>query len=214
MTRKQALSQAISILSQNDEYNEITEKLIEIESEMPLCRWTKKSIIDRIETYAEENNNILPLVSDLTKDNNMPSKTSISYHFNTNSIDLFFKEYFPKYNTKDKRNMSSSPYKNMSVKMLIDIFSSNYDRILKTKNVFYVDTKMYDKYREKNTPSLITIIKACGCKTYKDLLILCGYKNDMKLKCCLNYIDVDEEHNNDELKNVIKKIVNDLNIKT
>ena len=50
MTRKQALSQAISILSQNDEYNEITEKLIEIESEMPLCRWTKKSIIDRIET--------------------------------------------------------------------------------------------------------------------------------------------------------------------
>ena len=68
MNRKQALTEAINILSTNPDNKEIADKLKEILSELPLSEWTKNSIMDAIETYIQEHRNI---ILDYRKDGNI-----------------------------------------------------------------------------------------------------------------------------------------------
>ena len=51
MTRKQALKQAIRLLSGNPENAEVIEKLQDIHDELPLIHWSDKSIRDSVEEF-------------------------------------------------------------------------------------------------------------------------------------------------------------------
>ena len=206
MTRKQAISQAISILSKDAKNSNIVSKLKELESELPLSRWTKESILDSIATYAEEHNGILPLASDLTTENNLPSNTVIEAKFHISSMEEFFNKYFPDFKSLGKQYKSNSPYKNENIDYFITVFKNNYDRIIKN-NSKKVSTKNYDKYRNKNTPTLITILRNCNCKNYSELLILCGYKNKTEpIKANINVTFIDEDWRNEELRNLFEEM--------
>ncbi len=176
MTRKQAVSEAIAILSQNtkDTKNEqIVEKLQEILNELPISTWTEKSILDAIENYAIEHHNLLPYEKELTSKNHMPSNTVIHNLFGFSAIREFYAKYFPDYTTKSLRK---SPYANLSKEDFQNIFIQNYNRIkaeLNVKNVYY---QIYDLYKEDNTPCASTIMRNCCCNTYNELLIQCGIK--------------------------------------
>ena len=175
MTRKQAITMAISILSQKTENDEIVMKLQEILSELPLSTWTRNSIIDSIETYAYEHDNILPSAIELTTENKLPSSTVINKIFGLSSMVLFFKKYFPNFKEKDK---SSSPYKGKDKDYFMFIFQENYEYIKHKFDIKYVTAKIYDKYKNTNTPCLNTITRNCNCKSYDELLVLCGYKKN------------------------------------
>lgn len=55
MTRKQAINQAISALSEKEEYREVISVLQDIYDELPLIHWTDKSIRDTIEQFIIDN---------------------------------------------------------------------------------------------------------------------------------------------------------------
>ena len=151
MTRKQAISKAIEILSKDKENYETVIKLKEILVEMPLFFWTKESIIDSIEEYANEHNNTLPPIIELKNKNNLPSRTIIEKKFNVSSIDLFYKKYFSDFNSQNK---SSSKYRHEPNNYFQNVFKENYTFIKDTLNVKYVNSKMYNKYKKKNTQHL------------------------------------------------------------
>lgn len=203
MTRKQAILRAIETLSQDEENSDIVLKLQEIYSEMPLSSWTKKSIIDSIETYALEHNNVLPQAGDLISKNNLPSNTVIEAKFNISSMKQFLKTYFPHMNKKDRSN---SPYKDKNEEYFIKTFKDNYMRIQEELGVKNISTKTYNKYRQKNTPFYGTIIKQCKCNSYEELLIKCGYRkahSPISATLKVSYNDK-EEYDDGVIKDIIK----------
>lgn len=205
MTRKQAISRAIDILSQDKQNHDIVLKLQEIYSELPLSHWTRQSIIDAIETYALEHNNILPNVSEFTSKNKLPSGTVINAKFNISSIDFFLKKYFSNLNKKNKIN---SPYKDKEKEFFINIFKDNYTIIKNKLNVKSVSARAYNKHRKKHTPLYETIIRQCGFDSYEDLLIECGYKNPhtpFSFSLNISYNDINN-NTNDILNDIIKSV--------
>ena len=66
MTRKQALKQAIRLLSRNPENAEVIEKLQDIHDELPLIHWTDKSIRDYVEQFIADNHRV-PTATDFKK---------------------------------------------------------------------------------------------------------------------------------------------------
>lgn len=176
MNRKQALIEAIDILSESSENKDIVKKLEEILSELPLSSWTKNSVIDRIETYAAEHNDTLPAVSELTKSNKLPSNTEIKYLFGYSSVIKFFNEYFPHLKIKPQR---FSPYYSNDGNYFIETFKENYEIIKEKFSLKTVSARTYRIYRKEKTPTVETIMKKCGCTTYNELLALCGYKKEI-----------------------------------
>ena len=173
MNRKQALIEAINILSESLENKDIVKKLEEILSELPLSSWTKKSVIDRIETYATEHDDTLPAASELKKSNKLPSNTEIKYLFGQSSMIDFFKTHFPHLKIKPQR---FSPYYDNDEDYFINTFKENYEAIREKFSIDTVSVRMYRIYRNDKTLTVETIMKRCKCTTYNELLILCGYK--------------------------------------
>lgn len=203
MTRKQALIQAITILAVNEENREIINKFEEMIDEYPSFTWTEKSILDAIENYAVEHDNTLPHSKELTTENGLPSNTVINNKFGFTSMDKFFRQFFPLLNRKDKR--VNSPYKQKGQKYYLETFMENYIRIQKQLEIKYVDLRAYDKYKEENTPHSCTIIKNCGCKSYNDLLILCGFKKKkLPLVAKINISYDDSEQRQLKLYNIVE----------
>lgn len=193
MTRKQAILQAIEQLDKDEKNNSVVEKLKEILEDFPLSVWTQKSIIDTIETYAIEHGNMLPQAKDLTSKNGLPSNTVIFNKFGISSINFFLENFFPMFNKQCKKY---SPYNDKEKEYFVNTFIENYIQIKNKFNLKYVGSKKYDKYKEKNTPHTTTIIKNCNCKSYKDLLILCGFKKpkkEIETTVSISYNDSNEQ---------------------
>ena len=75
-------------------------------------------------------------------------------------------------------------------------FKDNYIKIQKLLNVKVVGTKQYNQYKDKETPHSYTIIKNCGCKTWNELLILCGFKkknSPLQVSYDVNYNDTEDQ---------------------
>ena len=205
MTRKQALIQAIRILSQNDSNNQIIEKLEDIVDEYPSFTWTNKSILDTIENYALEHNGVLPHSKELTTENGLPSNTVITNKFGFTSMSDFFRTYFPLFKRKDKH--INSPYKYKGDDYYLETFIENYTRIQKLLNIQNMNLRTYNQYKENNTPHSYTIIKNCGCKTWEELLVLCGFKKiSSPLQACIsvNYNDTNKQ--NEKLLEILDDI--------
>lgn len=66
MTRKQAINQAIQVLSQLECQEEAVALLQDIHDEMPLIHWSEKSICDTVEQFIVDNGRV-PTVSDFRK---------------------------------------------------------------------------------------------------------------------------------------------------
>ncbi len=203
MTRKQAVCEAIKILSNNKSDAQIIEKLQDILEELPMCSWTQKSILDTIENYSIEHNGKLPQLSKFTTENNLPSSTAIRSRFNLSINDLIAK-YFP---NLQKTSCFYSPYKECDEEYFKAIFISNYTRIQKEKQIKNVHYKTYNKYREQGTPNSATIMKKCNCKTYCELLIFCDLRTPKKdIEITYNVSFNDEDDSNSELISMINEI--------
>ncbi|MCI9398174.1 MAG: hypothetical protein HFI55_14980 [Lachnospiraceae bacterium] len=198
MTRKQAVLQAISKLSNNPENSDIVKKLNELLIDLPCTTWTRESILDAIENYTIEHNNILPNATELIAQNKLPSNTVITNLFGETSMRSFIDKYFGTYMVQYKLQ---SPYQKYTKEDFINIFIKNYNRI---KNKFHVKTvkvKMYNECKEEGSPHSCTIIKHCECKSYNELLVLCGFKEpDKKLEVSVHISYNDTDNSNEELE--------------
>ena len=200
MTRKQALSKAISILSEDKKNDEIVLVLQNLLNEYPYSRWRKETVIDSITQYAIEHNNCLPQIHELTKENKLPSKTVIEYLFGYSSINLFYKEYFSEY----KIEGYNSPYRQQTIEYFICIFKENYEMMKQNnKGRKFIGARAYDKMRMENTPCSKTIIRNCGLNSYNELLVMCGYIKEYKpIECSVN-INYNTEESFDDLLDII-----------
>ena len=208
MTRKQALSKAISILSKDTNSNEIVSVLKNLLNEYPYSRWEKETVIDSITQYAIEHNGHLPQSHNLRKENRLPSSTVINYLFGYSSVNLFYEKYFPEY----KIEGYASPYRLQPRDFFISVFKKNYDRIKLETGVRIVDKKKYNQKREANTPIIKTILRNCKLDDYKQLLIECGYMKEQKPIECSIDVSYNTEESFDDLNDIIKntKVMNEI----
>lgn len=201
MNRKQAILKAIEVLSTDSNNSEVIDKLKEVANEMPSSTWTRESILDSIDTYATEHNNTLPGIVELNSSNKLPTDVTIKKFFSTPSIISFWKEYFPQYKMKERK----SPYNNEPNDFFIATFKQNYEKIKNKYDLKYVKYAQYEKYREPNSPCANTIRRNCNCKTYNDLLILCGYKKKSSPVVSVSHVKVTDEYDK-EFYDYLKKL--------
>lgn len=174
MTRQQALLLAIEELQKNGENEQAATILTEIYDEMPLVRWSKKSILDAFQQYLNDNNNVFPLKSYLGK--SLPTYKVIKRFFGSNSITDFKETFFPESNIYKSYYC---PYSNYTLEDLKKCFIENYNNI---NNGNYVTYRQYNLYRIHGTPSLQFLLKKFNCKSYYDLLIIMDLKKPIKSK--------------------------------
>lgn len=170
MTRKQALLRAIEELQKNKKNNQTISVLMEIYNDLPLVRWSEKSVLDAFQQYLNENNNIFPSKRNLGK--KLPTYNVIKRIFGSNSMTDFRDTFFP-----NEYNEHYSPYNNYTLETLKKCFIKNYNDI---NGGNYVKYDEYDLYREHGTPSIQYIIKKFDCKSYNDLLIKMGIRKTTK----------------------------------
>lgn len=104
---------------------------------------------------------------------------------------------------------NSSPYSGKDEAYFLNIFMENYERIKKQKRVHTVSQKSYIKYRMDGTPHIKTIQNHCNCKTYGELLTLCGYKSENKpLIATMDISFNDNDDNFAELEQMFDKFKN------
>lgn len=204
MTRKTALLQAIQILSVDNDNIDITNKLEEIYNEMPLSTWTTKSIIDSIESYAEEHDGFLPYGKELKPGNGLPSKQAIFTRFSVSSIYDFFKQYFPQYRVKNNNN---SPYYDKDESFFLDSFKKEYTRIRNSLRLPIVGIKTYNKLKKENTPIAETVMRRCNCKTYTDLLQMCEFKKKTYPTSITVNFSYDDSEDNTALRDIVNNII-------
>lgn len=202
MTRKQAILSAIQILSKEENNIDVINKLQEIYNEMPLSKWTKLSIIDCIETYAEEHNGMFPYINELRNRNGLPSTTAIFSKFNISSIDDFYNQYFPHLRHKIG---NGSPYYDKEMSFFLDTFKSEYTKMQSEFNSKVICSRQYNKNRSEGTPNVETVMRRHNCNTYAELLELCGFKDSIK-PFSLTF-DVSYNDDSSELNKLIDEIV-------
>ena len=80
-------------------------------------------------------------------------------------------------------------------KELIDVFRKNYSAIQASLSRKHISFKAYDANREKGSPTLDTILRRCGFKSYHELLLLCGYekeKSAISISYSVSYNDTED----------------------
>ena len=164
MTRKQAILQAIAILKKNDENQEICRVLTELLHELPICHWSKKTILDAFDQYILEHNK-LPSKSEIKDNPKIPTHSTIKNRFGL-TLQNFYKEYYGDYIKK----CPSRVYHYQSVDFWINNFKEQY-----IKND-YPTQREYDLLRDKNTPSSRHLVKISGYKNWNELLDNCGFE--------------------------------------
>lgn len=160
MTRKQAVLKAIELLETNKKNTEIVRQLKIIYDELPLVKWSRESILDSIQQYINEHNNVFPSQRHFGK--TLPSSQTLNRKFKTNGLQEFREVYFPE--TCDVK----SPYSYYSNEDFLRIFKENYNSI---NGGLYVKYDDYNLYRQAGTPKVSTIISRLNCDSYNDLLI-------------------------------------------
>ena len=151
MTRKTALNKAIYILSQSEGNNEIIEKLNDILEEIPLIHWSDKTIHDRVQQFAEENNRN-PTVSDFRK-KGMPPHPVFKQKYGIN-LSEWLEKYYPTYR----------PTPEELEKQYSEEFIKEYNRI-KPRSA-----DEYEAKRSKGSKSWQTIRARCNQTSWRGLI--------------------------------------------
>jgi len=148
LTRKQALSKAICLLSelpQTEEIHNVITKLEELTVDIPITSWTKETIFDTLTQFANEHGRN-PTTTDLKrnkKTNRLPPHTVIKHRFAMNTKEFLLEYYPPKSQSKIYSEKSNEEW--------IAFFKNEYERIKPTSS------EEYNSKRTKDSPSWQTI---------------------------------------------------------
>lgn len=161
MTRRQALSRAVRLLSADGENKELCGVLEELQRELPLARWSRASILDAIEDYICEHG-CLPRPKDMGSGLGLPSHMTVRKFFGMTVME-FEETYFPDY----VHRCASSVYHRHDREYWLNNFKRQYERMGRPT------MEVYQKEREAGTPCAAHIKKLAGAKTWGELVQMC-----------------------------------------
>ena len=151
MTRKQAIYQAIQALSKEKGHEEAISSLRDIYEELPLIHWTDKSIRDTVEQFIIDNGRN-PTASDFRK-KGMPPHPVIKQKYKI-TLGEWLAQNYPTHAPR---------FEELKSKYTED-FVNEYIRIKPTSE------GDFDKRRNRNTKTWITVAKYNNTTTWRGLL--------------------------------------------
>lgn len=183
MTRKQALSDAISIVEKSrisaTRKSEIIEKLTHILEEVGTPKWTKESVLDAYEQYTTDNQTDI-YYHDFFESNGLPSRWVIDKLFGM-KVTEFRDKYFP---IRFEKKKPLSRYRNISVEYWNDIFIKELqEKDIKTQ-------AGYANLRDKSHPSFLTLASMNGVRTWSQLLEKLGVDLNKKEETKIKFVVV------------------------
>ncbi len=169
MTRKDALREAIQIVSNarigKQRKADIIAGLELCQQELPFSHWSKAAIFDACDTWVQEHGELhmQAFVSPV-----MPSHPAIKNRFGMTARE-FRDKYYPM-----KDVSTRSPYYKHSVSEWNEIFVEEFTRIKCTGQ------DDYNRRRNHELPTWVTMAKMNGCETWNQLLLLLSLKTNSK----------------------------------
>jgi hypothetical protein len=170
MTRKEALNYAIKTISGVGGDEQAVKRLEEIMSELPICHWTRESILDACDQWIIDKG-YMPTMSRLDQIPTLPSHTAIKTHFSMTYAE-FLNKYFAKPN-----EVYIPQFGSRSTAEWLDLFRTEYLRIEPTSQV------EFDNKRRDNVPCCATFVRRFSPdKKYSTLTAMLGLHTYEKKK--------------------------------
>lgn len=164
MTRKQALSGAIQMLSSDEKNRDICRALEEMRQELPMAHWTQASILDAVQDYIREHG-CLPKPGEMNNSMGMPSHMTIRKLFHMTILE-FETAYFPEY----LHRCESRVYHRRDRQYWLEDFKRQYEKL------GYPAAKTYQRKRDKGTPGVTHIKKLAGAGSWDELIAMCHFE--------------------------------------
>lgn len=167
MTRKQAICEAIRILSNDKENQEICQLLQAVHDDYRSKLWSKESVLDAIDHFIYINGRF-PAKKDFTRSNGLPSIGEIRVQFG-----IGYGEFREKYYKDVKYYISKSRYDD------VDFWTKVFVKQIIEMN--YPTEEEYNKNRANGTPHSKTMMNNLECRCWTELLKKCGVDNKPKV---------------------------------
>ena len=146
MTRKEAINYAIRTIIDANGDNEAVQLLRDIQEEMPIHHWSKKSILDACTQWVQDHG-FMPTAQRLDQISYLPSHTALKTHFNMTYAE-FLNKYFARPNEHYIPQYGSKPTGEW-----LKLFREEYQRIKPTSQL------EFDLQRGEGTPCCMTFVR-------------------------------------------------------
>jgi len=158
ITRKDALNNAIAIVSEkiddNFEIEETVRILKELRDSLPLVHWTEETIFDSVNQFIKDNGRF-PLCCEFDTNTKLPSDSVIKRMFQMKTSE-WIKKFYPDYSERNSFESRKERY--------TQLFIEEYNRIRPKTQA------EYDRQRRKNAPSYENMLKYYGLTSRLELL--------------------------------------------
>ncbi len=167
MTRKEALQEAMDLIQKSrigkQRKQDILQKLAMCQQELPFAKWTQDAIFDACDQYILDHNRNLTTAAFLDK--NLPSHPVIQNRFGMTARE-FRDRYYPLKTTLSVH----SKYRSASIKVWNEIFIREFHELRVT------GMRDYNKRRDKNHPSSVTLVRHNHLTSWTELLQKLGLR--------------------------------------
>ena len=163
MTRKEAVLAAIEVLATDPQNEGICNVLSGLADDLPLVHWNKDIILDAFNQFISENNRF-PSKDDIEGKNILPMRSTVERIFN-----MKFSEFHILYFSECPYTGGSRKYIK-SEKYWLGIFKNEYIKMN------YPTREEYKISRASGMPCAEQLVKLCGCRSWSELLNLCGFE--------------------------------------
>lgn len=173
-----SLQQAIEIAAQSVEmrtdlspatHREVLEKLENLSKHVWMTSWNKKTIVEALHKFKEENGRA-PNVTDLNL-KCLPSGGTIQAHFHI-TASLFLKQMFPENRCQPHSFNRNNVYGFVTEEDWLECFITQFNKHLCPE----MNARYYDRFRDDSTPTWHTIAKHTGTLTWGNLMKKAGVK--------------------------------------
>lgn len=129
--------------------------------------WNSAKILDSMNRYIKRHKRV-PRLCDLGTKNNLPARGTITKTFGCTYLEFLknnYPAYYPPQGVKD--------YSTLTREAILEQFVQQYNSLGSPS------CREYDKKRAKNTPCTRYILRACGFRSYGELLVYCGLAEEL-----------------------------------
>ena len=162
MTRKQAILEALDVLSKIDGKSDVCDKLKEVADSVPFTHWDEKTVFDAIEQFKADNGRY-PMLSEF-RIKELPTHPTIKNRFKM-TLKEFLKKYYPE----------STPQTSYKYERNREVWLKNFkQQCSRMEELRGADD--YDKRRDKETPCAEILCRIIGVKNWGELCKVAGVK--------------------------------------